>query len=151
MPPHLTRRTFLGAGAAVAAASTFSPAQAAPSQPGLPAPIAALPVLSNLPHPFTNAERLARIDRAKSLMAATKIDAIVLANSTTSSVYFADMRLNGGERFWALVIPAKTKPFLVCPHFEEGRARELLNAGPFGEDADVLTWQEDESPFAALG
>ena len=151
MAPHLTRRTFLGTGAAVAAASPFSSAQAAPSQPALPAPIAALPVLSGLPHPFTNAERLARIDRAKALMAAAKIDAIVLANSTTSSVYFADLRLNGGERFWALVIPAKAKPFLVCPAFEEGRARETLDAGPFGNDADVLTWAEDESPFVALG
>ncbi|MGA2852073.1 MAG: Xaa-Pro peptidase family protein [Terracidiphilus sp.] len=147
----VTRRTFLGAGAAVAAVSTLSTAHAAPSQPGLPAPIAALPVLSSLPRPFTNAERLARIDRAKALMADTKIDAIVLANSTTSSVYYADLRLNGGERLWALVIPAKAKPFLVCPAFEEGRARELLNAGPFGEDADVLTWAEDESPFLALG
>ena len=149
----VSRRTFLGAGAAVAAASTLTSAhaQAMEHRPSLPAPIAALPVLSNLPHPFTNAERLARIDRAKALMAAAKIDAIVLANSTTSSVYFADLRLNGGERLWALVIPAKTKPFLVCPHFEEGRARETLAAGPFGEDADVLTWQEDESPFAALG
>ena len=151
MAPHLTRRTFLGTGAAVAAASPFSSAQAAPSQPALPAPIAALPVLSGLPHPFTNAERLARIDRAKALMAAAKIDAIVLANSTTSSVYFADLRLNGGERFWALVIPAKANPFLVCPAFEEGRARETLDAGPFGNDADVLTWAEDESPFVALG
>jgi Xaa-Pro dipeptidase len=149
----LSRRNFLGAGAAVAAATVFSPAHATEAQPAsaLPAPIAALPVLSGLPKPFTNAERLARIERAKALMAANKIDAIVLANSTTSSVYFADLRLNGGERLWALVMPAKTKPFLVCPHFEEGRARELLEAGPFGKDADVVTWQEDESPFAALG
>jgi len=147
----VSRRTFLGASAAVAAASTITSAHAAPSQPALPAPIAALPVLSSLPHPFTNVERLARIDRAKALMTAATIDAIVLANSTTSSVYFADLRLNGGERLWALVIPAKGKPFLVCPHFEEGRARETLDAGPFGDDADVLTWQEDESPFVALG
>ena len=147
----VSRRTFLGTGVAVAAVSSFSAAQSAPSQPALPAPIAALPVLSSLPHPFTNAERLARIDRAKALMTAATIDAIVLANSTTSSVYFADLRLNGGERLWALVIPAKGKPFLVCPHFEEGRARETLDAGPFGDDADVLTWQEDESPFVALG
>jgi len=147
----VSRRTFLGAGAAIAAASTLPAAHAAERQPALPAPIAALPNLATLPHPFTNAERLARIDRAKALMAATKIDAIVLANSTTSSVYFADLRLNGGERLWALVIPAKGKPFLVCPHFEEGRARETLEAGPFGEDADILTWQEDENPFAALG
>jgi Xaa-Pro dipeptidase len=117
----------------------------------LPPAIAALPVLSGLAHPFTNAERGARIERAKALMAAAKLDAIVLANNTSSSVYFADLRLNGGERMWALVIPARAKPFLVCPAFEEGRARELLAAGPLGKDADVLVWQEDESPFAVVG
>jgi Xaa-Pro dipeptidase len=117
----------------------------------VPPAIAALPVLSTQARPFTNAERRARIERAQRLMAANKIDAIVLANSTMSSVYFADLRLNGGERFWALVIPATAKPFLVCPAFEEGRARELLDTGPFGKDADVLVWQEDENPFAALG
>jgi Xaa-Pro dipeptidase len=108
-------------------------------------------VLSGQARPFTNEERLARVERAKSLMASAKIDAIVLANSTTSSVYLADLRLNGGERLWALALPARSKPFLVCPAFEEERARELLSAGPFGKDADVLVWQEDESPYAALG
>jgi len=149
MTPNHSRRTFLGAIAAAAALTSARPASA--DTPAQSPPIAALPVLSSLAKPFTNAERLARIDRAQHLMAATKIDAIVLANSTTSSVYFADLRLNGGERLWALVIPAKAKPFLVCPAFEEARARELLEAGPFGKDADVLVWQEDESPFAALG
>ena len=149
----ISRRGFLGASAAVAAAAAIGSTKTAEAQlaSAVPAPIAALPVLSGLPRPFTNAERLARIDRAKALMAANKIDAIVLANSTTSSVYFADLRLDGGERLWALVMPARTKPLLVCPHFEEGRARELLEAGPFGKDADVVTWQEDESPFVALG
>ena len=149
----ISRRGFLGASAAVAAAAAIGSTKTAEAQlaSAVPAPIAALPVLSGLPRPFTNAERLARIDRAKALMAANKIDAIVLANSTTSSVYFADLRLDGGERLWALVMPGRTKPFLVCPHFEEGRARELLEAGPFGKDADVVTWQEDESPFVALG
>jgi Xaa-Pro dipeptidase len=148
----LSRRGFLGASASAAAALVSSQnalnQEVAPTQV---AAIAALPVLSGHARPFTNDERLARIARAQQLMAATKIDAIVLANSTTSSVYFADLRLNGGERLWALVIPAKAKPFLVCPAFEEGRARELLEAGPFGKDADVLVWQEDESPFAFLG
>ena len=149
----LSRRRFFGASAAVAATAAMSGVQTAfaESTAALPPAIAALPVLSGKPRPFTNAERVARIDRAQQLMAATKIDAIILANSTTSSVYFSDLRLNGGERLWALVIPAKAKPFLVCPAFEEGRARELLEAGPFGKDADVLVWQEDESPFAALG
>jgi Xaa-Pro dipeptidase len=149
----VSRRGFLGASAAAAAALAVPQTELGQTAATLqaPAPIAALPVLSGLARPFTNAERLARIDRAQQLMAATKIDAIVLANSTTSSVYFADLRLNGGERLWALVIPAKARPFLVCPAFEEGRARELLQAGPFGKDADVLVWQEDESPFATLG
>jgi Xaa-Pro dipeptidase len=153
--PLVSRRGFLGASGALAATAAFAAPRTAldqvPAPPQVAAAIAALPVLSGLARPFTNAERLARIDRAQQLMTATKIDAIVLANSTTSSVYFADLRLNGGERLWALVIPAKARPFLVCPAFEEGRARELLEAGPFGKDADVLTWQEDESPFAALG
>jgi Xaa-Pro dipeptidase len=147
----VTRRSFLGASAAVAATAAIGTLNASPESAPPQVAIAALPNLSSHAHPFTNAERLARIDRAKAIMAAAKIDAIVLANSTTSSVYFADLRLNGGERLWALVIPAKSKPFLVCPAFEEGRARELLEAGPFGKDADVLTWAEDESPFAALG
>ncbi|MGD0630864.1 MAG: Xaa-Pro peptidase family protein [Terracidiphilus sp.] len=153
----LSRRGFLGASAAVAAtAALTSPRSAAadpdsPPQASAPQAIAALPVLSGVARSFTNAERLARIDRAQQLMAAKRIDAIVLANSTTSSVYFADLRLDGGERLWALVMPAKARPFLVCPAFEEGRARELLQSGPFGKDADVLVWQEDESPFAALG
>jgi Xaa-Pro dipeptidase len=145
----ISRRGFFATSAAVAASTAFSANLAA--ETATPPAIAALPILSGLARPFTNAERQARIARAQQIMAATKIDAIVLANSTTSSVYFADLRLNGGERLWALVMPAKAKPFLVCPAFEEGRARELLAAGPFGKDADVIVWQEDESPYAALG
>lgn len=144
----VSRRRFvastLGAAGVMASGMTRGTAQ-------IPDPIAALPSLKGQARPFTNAERQARIERAKALMFDNKIDAILLANSTSSSVYFADLRLNGGERLWALVLPAKAKPFLVCPAFEEGRARELLAAGPLGADAQVLTWQEDESPFAALG
>ena len=51
----------------------------------------------------------------------------------------------------ALVMPALSKPFLVCPAFEEGRAREMLDSGPLGKDAEILAWQEDESPYEALG
>jgi Xaa-Pro dipeptidase len=149
----VSRRVFLGTGMAAAGGAAFGLGQDIPAvQPASqPAAIAALPVLSGQARPFTKDERQERIERAKELMAAAKIDAVVLANSTSSSVYFADLRLNGGERLWALAIPVRTKPFLVCPAFEEGRAREVLSAGPLGKDADVLVWQEDESPFAALG
>jgi Xaa-Pro dipeptidase len=150
MTHNLTRRGFLGVAASASGALAL-PQTHSGSTPPLPKPIAALPVLSGQARPFTNAERQGRIERAKVLTMAFKMDAIVLANSTASSVYFADMRLNGGERLWALVLPSRTRPFLVCPAFEEGRAREMLDAGPLGKDAEVLTWQEDESPFTTLG
>jgi len=149
----VSRRTFfrISSAAAATAAAAGSMAQTSASEPtSLPAPIAALPSFAGRVKPFTNEERLKRIERAKELMAQNRIDAIVLANNSTSSMYFANISLNGGERLWALAIPAKGKPFVVCPAFENARAHELLSAGPFGADADVLTWQEDESPFALV-
>ena len=148
----LTRRSFFGAATAVVAATAL-PAQTAQANPGklVPPAIGALPDLSGQARPFTNVERQGRVERARRLMASAKIDAIVLANSTSSSVYFADLHLYGGERLWALVIPAVSKPFLVCPAFEEGRARELLATGPLASSVDILTWQENESPYILLG
>lgn len=150
----LSRRRFLASGlTASASASLLASPLALHAEPQIaidPPAIAALPKLAGQSRPFTNSERLARIDRAKALMAANKIDAILLAGGT-SGVYFANLHLGGGERLWALVIPAKAKPFLVVPAFEEGRARETLDSSPFGKEAEVLTWQEDESPFALVG
>ena len=154
MAPHtsLTRRGFFGAASAAAAAALAAPhsAFAAPDAK-LPQPISALPDLSGQARPFTVDERLARIERAQKLMHASRMDAIVLGNSTASSFYFAGLRFYSSERLWALVLPAHAAPFLVCPAFEEGRARELIAAGPLAAHADVLTWQEDESPYELLG
>ncbi|QNI34195.1 aminopeptidase P family protein [Alloacidobacterium dinghuense] len=148
-----SRRNFLwgsSAAALVALRPDARAQQGAPmASPGsVPPAIAALPDLSGQARPFTNDERLARIERARQLMVENKVDAIILSNNATSSVYFANIRFGGSERFWALVIPAKAKPFVVCPAFEEDRARELLESGPFGKDTEILTWQEDENPFA---
>ena len=145
-----SRRNFLRGSSAAALLALRSDAWAQQSAfaGSVPPAIAALPDLSGQDKPFTNEERMVRIERARELMSASKIDAIILSNSATSSVYFANIRFGSSERFWALVIPAKTKPFVVCPAFEEDRARELLSAGPFGNEGDILTWQEDENPFA---
>jgi Xaa-Pro dipeptidase len=150
---RISRRSFISAGGAVAATAALAGAQRANADDAtqLPPAIAALPNLTSQSQPFTNQERLARIERARALMAANKLDAIVLAGNTRSSMYFANLPLDGWERLTALVIPARGKAFLVCPAFEEGRARELLANGPFGKDAGALTWQEDESPFALTG
>jgi Xaa-Pro dipeptidase len=56
------------------------------------------------------------------------------------------MRWWGGERLFAMVLPAKGKPFYVCPAFEEGRAREQIAKSP-DQDADVRVWQESDSPY----
>ena len=151
----VSRRGFLrvaGGAAVVGAAGSVSGWGEAVGDAGeassLPVPIAALASFAGKVAPISNDERRARIERAKQLMAENKMDAIVLANNSNSSMYFANISLNGGERLWALTIPAKGKPFVVCPAFESVRAHELLSSGPFGTDADVLTWQEDESPFA---
>jgi Xaa-Pro dipeptidase len=69
---------------------------------------------------------------------------------STSMVYFTNISWGGGERLFTVVIPASGEPFVVCPAFEEDRAREQLALGPFAGDVDVRTWQEDESPYALV-
>ena len=56
------------------------------------------------------------------------------------------MRWGNSERLFAVVIPRVGNPYVVCPAFEEDRAREQLALGPLAH-TDVATWQEDESPF----
>lgn len=153
----ITRRTMLGVSAGAALTSLASPlcaqARAADSEPQhapLPDAIAKLPSFAGRVAPFTNDERTARIARAKELMAQHKIGAVVLSNSTSNTLYFANISLGASERMWAIVIPAKAKPFVVCPAFEQGRAVEMLADTPLAKDADTLTWQEDESPFALI-
>ena len=115
----------------------------------VPPSIASLQSMTGQVRPFTDQEREVRIERARKLMAAEQIDAIVLSGGA-SPLYFANVQFGGGERLWALVIPVKANPFIVCPAFEETRAHELLAGTPFGQDADVRTWEEDESPYETL-
>jgi Xaa-Pro dipeptidase len=153
----ITRRTVLRVSAGTALSSLASPLaaqmhsdEAAEARGPIPEPIAKLPSFAGKVAPFNNQERLARIDRAKELMDQQNIQAIALANSTSNTLYFANIRLGGSERMWALAIPARARPFFVCPAFERDRAAEMLEDTPFAKDADVLTWEEDESPFALV-
>ena len=150
----LSRRSFLwmsslGAGVAWSPRLRAQRASAAAPQGPMPPSIAALQSLKDRARPFTNQERLARLDRAKKLMAQEKVDAVLLTGGN-SPVYFANVSLGGGERLWALLIPAKGEPFVVCPAFEEDRARELLADSPFGKNTEIRIWQEDESPFTRV-
>ena len=122
------------------------------SSGSLPPSIASLTSMRSQAQPITNDERRERIEKARRLMAAEKIDALILSGGT-SLVYFTNIRWGGSERLFACVIPVKGQPFFVCPAFEEDRAREQIALGPFGEDrttADVRTWNEDQSPYALV-
>src|SRR6185503_18365193 len=147
----LSRRSLLRLGSLGVGLGWSSSAQAQrggaamPSGP-VPPSIAALQSMKNRARPFTKQERLARIEKAKRLMAAEKIDAILM-NGGSSPIYFANMSFGGGERLWALLIPAKGEPFIVCPAFEEDRVREVLTDSPFSPNIEIRTFQEDESPF----
>lgn len=105
--------------------------------------------MTGLVHPFTDAERKTRVEKARELMATEKIDAIVLTGGA-SPQYFANVTFGGGERLWALVIPSKSSPFFVAPAFEADRVREILAGTPLGKDPDIRVFQEDESPYARL-
>lgn len=144
------RRSFLrtsSLGAVVGAVglteAVAQPGQAAPA--ALPPSIAALTSMKAQARPITTAERAARIDKARRLMAEQKIDALLLTGGTSLN-YFTNIRWGLSERLFAVVIPAKGRPFVITPAFEEDRAREQLGAGPMSE-TDVRTWEEHESPY----
>jgi Xaa-Pro dipeptidase len=138
-----SRRRFLQASSLIAVgARSASPISLSND---LPSPIAALSSMRWRVRPITTAERKARIEKAQKLMTEHGLDAILLAGGT-SLKYFTGVSWGNSERLFAVVIPARGKALCICPAFEEERAREQLNHGPL-EDADVMAWQEDESPF----
>lgn len=147
----LSRRRFLeigGATAGVAAASRslVSPAGAKATDSSLPPAIAKLKSRHSEGAPITLEERSQRQDRARKLMAEHSLDAIVVMAGTTLR-YFTGISWWGGERMFALILPAKGAAFYVCPAFEEGRAREQLRNAPDGSNAEVRVWQENDSPY----
>jgi Xaa-Pro dipeptidase len=93
---------------------------------------------------ITAAERLARIEKARRLMAENGIDALVLEGGT-SMFYYTGVRWGNSERTFAVVIPQKGELAWVTPGFEEARARELIP-----NPTDVRVWQEDESPYKLI-
>src|ERR1044071_2056181 len=108
----------------------------------MPAAFAATPSLSALS--ITDAERLARIEKARRLMRENGIDAMVLEGGT-SMFYYTGVRWGNSERTFAVVIPQRGELAWVTPGFEEERARELIP-----NPVDVRAWQEDESPYKLI-
>jgi Xaa-Pro dipeptidase len=148
----ISRRGFLELGGATAgfvASQSRLAAAARSDDDSLPPSIAGLKSRKGEASPFTREERQERQERARKLMAENALDAIVLMEGT-SLRYFTGIRWWGGERMFALVLPAKGAAFYVCPAFEEGRAREQIANVADATQADVRVWQEDESPYKRI-
>jgi Xaa-Pro dipeptidase len=150
----ITRRHFIGA-SSLAVAGTLTSCQQGSREAsggvgaaGVPPSIARLPNRSGEAMPITVQEREGRIERARGLMAENGLDALMLTGGT-SLLYFTNIAWGLSERLLAVVVPVAGQPFLVCPAFEEDRAREQLEGGALHE-AQVLTGEEHESPYALV-
>ncbi len=94
--------------------------------------------------PITTAERVARIAKAKKLMAENKIEALLL-DSGTSLKYFTGISWWPSERTMIAIIPADGDVTYISPAFEAERLRQLISIGK-----DVQTWEEHESPYKQI-
>jgi Xaa-Pro dipeptidase len=140
----MNRRHFLTTGTLAAAMPSLLSAQTAAS--ALPPSVAALKNRSAEAKPITLGERQDRINRAQELMGKQGFAGIVVPGST-SLLYFTGISMGNSERMFAVIIPVKGAPFIVCPYFEEDRMRERLTTVPSGENIRIYTWKEDESPY----
>ncbi|WP_332818846.1 M24 family metallopeptidase [Sphingopyxis sp.] len=133
----MQRRKFLGTAALGGLVATLPLSAWAADTAGLPN-LAAKAV------PIGAAERMARIAKAKELMRANDIGALLIEPGS-SLIYFTGVRWSRSERLTAAVLTREGEIAIVTPFFEEPSVRESL-----GVDAEVLTWNEDENPLAAV-
>ena len=133
----MQRRQFLGT-AALAGLAAGLPVSS------LAADTAGLPNLAAKAVPIGKAERAARIAKAKELMRANDIGALLIEPGS-SLIYFTGVRWSRSERLTAGVLTREGEIAVVTPFFEEPSVRESLAV-----DAEVLTWNEDENPLAAV-
>ena len=94
--------------------------------------------------PISVAERKARISKAQDLMAAHKIDALLIEPGAAMD-YYSGVKWWRSERLTALIIPQKGDIAVVTPFFEKPSVLESLKLGD-----DVRVWQEHESPFEVV-
>jgi Xaa-Pro dipeptidase len=132
------RRDLLKAGAAAAGLAALSPARSfAQAATGLKS-------MTGDVQPIGRDEYLARIAKARALMARHDIGA-VLIEPGAALVYFTGVHWWRSERLTAAVLPRDGEIAIVTPHFEEPSVRESL-AVP----AEVRVWNEPDDPLAVV-
>ena len=98
------------------------------------------PLVAEAPEIDQN-DYLARVEKAKRLLAENRIDGLMITGGTALK-YFGNVNWWPSERLFAMVILKEGNPVFVSPAFEGERALEQINP-----DYSLRTWEEDESPF----
>jgi Xaa-Pro dipeptidase len=129
----LHRRTFISTAGALAASMTLPWSR-------VMAETATVPTIP-IPPPISSAERVARLAKAKELMRARGIGA-VLVESGPSLDYYTGIQWWRSERLTGVIIPAEGDPIIVTPFFERPSIQEMLLV-----PAEIRTWNEDEEPL----
>ena len=96
---------------------------------------------TTLPPAIGQAERLARLAKARALMRREGLGAI-LVEPGASLDYFTGVRWSRSERLTAALIPSSGDPIIVTPFFEKPSVAESL-----GIPAEIRTWDEHEEPL----
>jgi Xaa-Pro dipeptidase len=87
-------------------------------------------------------ERLARLERARELMAEAGASAL-LVRAGPSLRYFTGVAWGQSERLVAMILGRGGRPVMICPAFELGTLEASLLI-----DGEIRTWEEDEDPCA---
>lgn len=94
-----------------------------------------------VPAPIGAAERQARLEGLRSGMEASGV-ATVLLGSTSSLRYFTGVDWYASERLVGALVHASGGLDYITPRFELEKVEGLISL-----PGDILTWEEDESPW----
>ena len=98
--------------------------------------------------PIDAAERRQRIENLAGRLQTQGVAALLLG-STTSLRYFTGLDWHASERLTGALIHADGRVDYVCPRFELDKVGGLTSmAGAVS--GDILTWEEEESPYALV-
>ena len=98
--------------------------------------------------PISAEERRHRIEALAALLQAQGLSALLLG-STSSLLYFTGLDWHPSERLTGALIHADGRLEYVCPRFELDKVGGLI-AADGAISGDILTWEEEESPYALI-
>jgi Xaa-Pro aminopeptidase len=135
---NFTRRQALTLGAAAATAAALRPGLS------LAAATRSLKSMTADVKPIGHDEYLARVDKARKLMAQHGIGALLIEPGA-SLKYFTGVQWWRSERLTAAILPREGDIAIVTPHFEEPSVRESLMV-----PSEIRVWNEDEDPLETV-